>query len=328
MSDKPLVVLTNHLPSAVQKEMESNWNLIQVEGGGRNLLQVLADNPSVRGLIAFLSEPVGREELAAAPDLMILANYAVGYNNIDVAAAMERGVWVTHTPDVLTDATADQTLALLLAVARRVVEGDRLMRRGGFRGWASDLMLGRELSGTVMGIVGMGRIGTAVARRAEAFGMRVVYHSRSRKHDLEAARGYTYMSFDELIKNSDVVSLHLPYSPELHHLVNERTLASMRSGAILINVARGPLVDESALARSLAYRSIGGAGLDVYEFEPRVNSLLTTLDNVVLAPHTGSATHRARTRMARMVEESISAALGGTLPPHLVPEWRSREEVR
>jgi len=324
MTEKPVVILTHHLLPAVQLDMESRWDLVQVEGGAKNLTQVLCAHPQARGLISFLSENVSRDVLSAGPKLEIVANYAVGYNNIDVAAALEKGIWVTHTPDVLTAATADLAMALLLSVARRIVEGDRLVRSGGFSGWASDLMLGRELTGAVMGIVGMGRIGTAVAQRAEAFGMQVVYFSRRRRPELEAERGYRFLEFAELVKVADVVSLHLPYSPEVHHLVDASVLASMQKKSILINVARGPLVDEAALARCLAERGIAGAGLDVYEHEPRVNAQLTTLENAVLAPHAGSATHTTRTRMARMVEESVSGALDGRRPPHLVPEWRKR----
>ncbi|MBN1197020.1 MAG: D-glycerate dehydrogenase [Candidatus Aminicenantes bacterium] len=325
MTDKPVVVLTHHLLPEVQRDMESRWNLIQVEGGKLNLAEVLSARPEARALISFLSEPVTREVLKCTPNLEIIANYAVGYNNIDVEAAIENGIWVTHTPDVLTAATADQTMALLLAVARRVVEGDRLVRAGGFDGWASDLMLGRELNGAIMGIVGMGRIGSAVAARAEAFGMRVIYHSRSRKPLLEKERGYRFVEFDDLVESADILSLHLPYSPRVHHLIDQSVLARMKPDAFLINVARGPLVDEAALARCLKEGCIGGAGLDVYEHEPRVNPLLTTLGNVVLAPHSGSATGHTRMQMGRMVENSVVAALAGKRPPHLVLEWRERK---
>lgn len=324
MMHKPVVVLTHHLLPDVQRDMASRWNLIQVEGGESDLSGVLAVHPDARALISFLSEPVTRQVLENGPGLKIIANYAVGYNNIDVQAAMQRGIWVTHTPDVLTAATADQTMALLLAVARRVVEGDRLVRSGGFHGWASDLMLGRELNGAVMGIVGMGRIGTAVAARAEAFGMRIIYSSRSRKPALENERDYRFVEFSELVENADVISLHLPYSKAVHHLVNRDVLKRMKADAILINVARGALVDEAALADCLRKKCIGGAGLDVYEHEPQVNPLLCSLHNVVLAPHTGSATHYARDRMGRMVEESVAAVLAGERPPYLVREWRDR----
>ncbi|HDP95532.1 MAG TPA: D-glycerate dehydrogenase [Candidatus Aminicenantes bacterium] len=325
MTHKPVVVLTHHLLPAVQRDLESRWNLILVEGGERNLTQVLPVHHEARGLISFLSEPITLEVIKSAPNLEIIANYAVGYNNIDVEAAIEKGIWVTHTPDVLTAATADQTMALLLAVARRVVEGDRLVRAGGFDGWASDLMLGRELSGAILGIVGMGRIGTAVAQRAQAFGMRVIYHSRSRKPELEKERGYRFVQFAELAESADIISLHLPYSSKVHHLIDQSVLARMKPDAMLINVARGPLVDEAALARRLQEGGIGGAGLDVYEHEPHVNPLLKTLDNVVLAPHSGSATVHTRTQMGRMVEDSVVAALAGNRPPHLVAEWRQRE---
>ena len=322
MPSESLVVLTRHLPSEVQKRMEKHWDLILVEGGKYSLIETLERNPGTRALISFLSDPIHREVLDRCPLLQIVANYAVGYNNIDVETALERKIWVTHTPDVLTEATADHTMALMLAVSRRIVEGDRFVRSGKFSGWASDLMLGRELSGSVLGVIGMGRIGEAVSRRASAFGMRVVYHSRNRKPELERKFGYVFRTFPELLRESDVISLHLPYSKDLHHLIDADEFSLMKPDAILLNVARGPLVNEALLARMLAGKRIAGAGLDVYEEEPRVHPDLLLLDNVVLAPHTGSATRTARTRMAEMVEESVTRALSGERPGNLIPQWR------
>ena len=236
-----------------------------------------------------------------APQLKIVANVAVGYDNIDVPAVKARGVIVTNTPDVLTEATAELTWALLLSLSRRVAEGDRLIRRGGWTGWALDFMLGTELRGKQLGIVGRGRIGRAVAAKASAFGMTAVFA----KHD---------MSLDELLVSSDVISLHTPGGPETRHIINRRTLARMKRTALLVNTARGSVVDEDALVWALNERLISGAALDVYEREPSVHPGLLTLENVVLAPHLGSATRETRTAMADLAVRNVIAVLSGQPP--------------
>ena len=254
-----------------------------------------------QGLICLLTDRVDGAVVDAAPRLKVVANVAVGYDNIDVAAVKARGVVVTNTPDVLTEATAELTWALLLSLARRVGEGERLIRRGAWTGWALDFMLGTELRGKQLGIIGRGRIGRAVAAKAPAFGMTAVFA----KHD---------MSLDELLVSSDVISLHTPGGPATRHLINRRTLARMKRTALLVNTARGSVVDEDALVWALNEHLISGAALDVYENEPSVHPGLLTMENVVLAPHLGSATRETRTAMADLAVRNVIAVLSGHPP--------------
>jgi glyoxylate reductase len=248
---------------------------------------------------------------AAGPPLRIVANIAMGFDNIDTDAARARGVVVTNTPGVLTEAVAQLTWALLLAATRRVAEGDRLVRRGAWAGWALDLLPGMELTGKLLGIVGAGRIGRAVAAKAQAFGMRVVFATRSAKDQVD---GHPVISFDELLVSSDVVSLHLPLTPETRYLINRRTLARMRRSAFLINTSRGALIDEDALIWALEERLIAGAALDVYAHEPDVPAGLVALEHVVLAPHIGSATRETRAAMAELAARNVAAVLRGQPP--------------
>jgi glyoxylate reductase len=263
----------------------------------------------------MVSDSIDRGVIDAAPMLKIVANVAVGYDNVDVAAAVERGVVVTNTPGVLDDATADLTLALLLATARRLVEGDRLVRSGRPWTWGMHFMLGSDLRGKRLGIVGLGGIGARVAERARAFGMEIAYHSR-RPAPAEVAErlGAERTALEQLLASSDVVSLHCPLTPETRHLIGAAELERMKPGAILLNAARGPLVDEAALAAALAAGEIAAAGLDVYEHEPRVEPALLGLDNVVLAPHLGSATVETRTAMAELAARNAISVLGGQGP--------------
>jgi len=253
------------------------------------------------------TDTVDAEVMDAGP-LRVISNHAVGVDNIDLDAARERGIVVTNTPGVLTEATADLAMALLLATARRVVEGDRLMREGRFEGWGPTVLRGADLWGARLGIVGMGRIGSAVARRAEAFGVEIVHHSRSGG-----------LALSELVETADFISLHCPLTAVTRHLIGEVELRSMKETAILINTARGAVVDEAALARALSGGWIAGAGLDVYADEPRPHPGLVGLDNVVLLPHLGSATWRTRQRMAELAARNLIAALRGEEPPHPVP---------
>jgi glyoxylate reductase len=270
----------------------------------------------VRGkaaLISVLTDRVDRAVLEAGTDLRVVANIAVGVNNIDLAAASERGIVVTNTPDVLTEASADFTWALILGITRRLGEGERLVRRGDWKGWALDFMPGSELRGKQLGIVGFGRIGRAVAQRAGAFGMRVAYSSRTIREDAAAQP----MPLDRLLSTSDVVSLHVPLTPETHHLIDQPALARMKRSAYLINTSRGPVIDEAALAWALRERLISGAALDVYEREPEVHADLLKLENVVLAPHLASATVETRTAMADLAVRNVLAVLAGQ--PALTP---------
>ena len=263
------------------------------------------------GLLALLTERVDEELLDAAPSLRVVSNHAVGVDNVDVAACTARGVWVTNTPDAVTESTADLTWALILAVARRVGEGERLLRAGRFKAWTPTLLLGLELRGATLGIVGLGRIGEAVARRARGFGMHVL-HTTSRGG----------LPLEDLLAQSDVVTLHCPLTPATRHLVDARRLAQMKRGAILINTARGPVVDESALALALESGHLGGAGLDVFENEPLVHPGLIGREDVVLLPHLGSATHATREQMATMALTDAARVLRGELPQYPVNEVR------
>ncbi len=261
------------------------------------------------GIIALLSDSIDKEIIDVAPQLKIIANYAVGYNNIDVAYATKRGIWVSNTPDVLTAATADLAWALLMAVSKRIVEADAYVRAGKFKGWAPELFLGHDVSGKTLGIIGAGRIGQAVGRRARGFEMTILYHSGSRKPEFERQNGAQYVSLDELLARSDFVSLHCPLTKKTRHLLNAPRLKSMKTGSILINTARGAVVDEAALVRALKQGPLAGAGLDVYEHEPQIHQELLTLKNVVLLPHIGSATVETRNEMARMAARNVISVL-------------------
>lgn len=270
-------------------------------------------------LYCMLTNPIDGEVLAAAPNLKIVANVAVGYNNVKVDEATRRGVIVTNTPGVLTDTTADFAWALLMAAARRVVEGDRFLRAGKFHGWGPLMMVGQDVYGKTLGIIGFGRIGRTVAKRATGFDMQVLYHDRYLA-DPETERHLNARSveIDELLSESDYVSLHTDYNPETHHLIGAPQLQQMKRTAYLINTSRGPIVDEAALAQALKDGTIAGAALDVFEHEPEVDPALLALENVVLVPHIASASLDTRTAMANMAADNIIAAFQGELPPNCV----------
>jgi glyoxylate reductase len=310
---KPRVFVTYRIPEAGLRLLREQAELIvNEEDRFLNEEEIISRARDAEALITLLQDPITARVIEALPRLKIIANYAVGYNNIDVEAATRRGVVVTHTPDVLTDATADLTMALILAVARQVVAADRFVREGRFTGWKPELWLGMELRGKTIGIVGMGRIGYAVARRAVAFGMEVIYHNRRPANPtLAYLVGARYVSLQELLEQADVVSLHCPLTPQTRHLIDRHALERMKPTAILINTARGPVVDEAALAEALRQGRLAGAGLDVFEEEPRVHPDLLSLPNVVLTPHIGSATREAREQMAIMCAQSVIAALSG-----------------
>jgi glyoxylate reductase len=270
----------------------------------------------VDGLVCMLTDRIDAALLAGAPRLHAVANRAVGYDNIDLRTAAARGIVVTNTPDVLTETSADLAFALILAAARRVCEGDRLIRAGRWRGWSPDLLLGRDVHGATLGIVGLGRIGAAVARRARGFGMRILYHQR--RAIPRPPAGATRVSLARLLAGSDIVSLHVPLTTATHHLIGSRELAHMRRGAILVNTSRGAVVDETALIRALASRRLAAAGLDVFAREPRVPAALRALPNVVLTPHVASATTATRARMALVAAQNLAAVLAGRRPPNVV----------
>jgi glyoxylate reductase len=271
------------------------------------------------GLLCLLTDKIDAEVMdAAGPDLKVISNYAVGYDNIDVDEATKRGIAVTNTPGVLTETTADLTWAILMAVARRIVEADNFLRTGQWRGWAPSLMLGHDVYGKTLGIVGLGRIGRAVAKRARGFDMRVLYYDVKRDEQAEREVGVIYTSLESLLKESDFVSIHAPLTEKTRHLIGEKELRLMKPTAFLVNAARGPLVDEAALIRALKEKWIAGAALDVFEKEPYVPPELIQMKNVVLVPHIGSASVETRSKMAMMAVENLLAVLEGKIPPNLV----------
>jgi glyoxylate reductase len=311
------IYLLHNLPGAAMAMLRELGD-VEIAPPGAN---AAAWHQGIRGADALVSLLTDRVDAAlmdaGAPSLKVIGQVAVGYDNIDVAAARARGIVVTHTPGVLTESVAEFTWALIFAITRRLVEGDRLLRRGEWKGWALDFLPGMELSGKQLGIVGAGRIGRAVARRAAAFGVKPVFASKIGTS--APVDGHPVMSFDELLVSSDIVSLHVPFTPATRHLVDRRVLARMRRSAFLINTARGPVVDEAALTWALGERLIAGAALDVYEREPEVHPGLLALENVVLAPHLGSATRETRTAMAELAARNVAAVLRGEPPITAVP---------
>ncbi|MFC1833480.1 2-hydroxyacid dehydrogenase [Thermodesulfobacteriota bacterium] len=278
------------------------------------LLEKIGDKD---GLLCTITDKIDDELLERASDLKMIANAAVGYDHIDLDAAGKRGIWVSNTPGVLTDATADLTFALLLASARRIVEGDRVTREGRFRFWAPMNFLGLEVTGKTLGIVGLGLIGKAVAKRARGFDMNVLYHSRNRLPEADEAQlGVRYVGLSDLLADADFVSLHVNLTEQTRHLIGREQLRQMKPTAFLINASRGPVVNEKDLVEALREKRIAGAGLDVYEHEPELTPGLADLHNAVLLPHMGSATHETRAAMARLAAENLLAGLLGKTPPN------------
>lgn len=270
------------------------------------------------GLLCLLTDTIDEDVIKSEPNLKMIASYAVGYDNIDVKAATERGIPVSNTPSVLTDTTAEMAWALLFSVARRIVEADSFTRAGKFGGWGPMLMLGQDVNNKTLGIIGAGRIGTAFALKSKGFSMKVLYADGKTNSTLEKELGAKKVEFNELLKQSDYISLHVPLLPSTHHLIGEKELQMMKKTAILINTSRGPVVDEKALVKALKEKWIFGAGLDVYEHEPEVTEGLKKLNNVVLQPHAASATFETRSKMAIMAAENMIAGLKGEIPPNCV----------
>jgi glyoxylate reductase len=311
----PSILITRRLPSSVIAKLSAVADVDVYTGEAAiPAAELRARVAGKDALVSLLTDAVDRSVIDAAPALKAIANVAVGYNNIDVTYARARGIVVTNTPDVLTESVADFTWAMILAITRRLSEGERLVRRGEWKGWALDLLLGMELRGKQLGLVGLGRIGRAVAARAGAFGMRVAYTSRT-----EAAGVGEAMQLDRLLLTSDVVSLHVPLTPETTHLIDKRALTRMKRSAYLINTARGPVVDEAALAWALQHHLLAGAALDVYEHEPAIHPELLSLENVLLVPHLGSGTTETRTAMADLAADNVLAVLDGRAPLTPVP---------
>ena len=316
---RPILYLSRLLPDPVMAIVRERFQLVQYPHDALPAPSALREGLcQADAAIVTLGDRIDAETIHAATRLKILANYAVGHNNIDLAAARQRGLTVTNTPDVLTDATADLTWALLLATARRVVEGDALIRSGRWTGWSPTQLLGADVSGKTLGIIGMGRIGQAVARRAVGFRMPVRYHTRQPLATSSLSREWEHRSLRDLLGEADVVTIHVPLTPATQHLIGARELAWMRPTAYLINTARGPIIDEWALADALKLGIIAGAGLDVYGREPAIHSAMAQLKQVVLLPHLGSATLHARVQMGLVCLENIHAVLDGRPAPNHV----------
>ncbi|MHC8606218.1 2-hydroxyacid dehydrogenase [Paenarthrobacter ureafaciens] len=312
------VVVTGRIPDTALENLRAKHDVIAWESEGSiSREELLRRVAGADAIVSLLTERVDAELLdAAGPQLKVVSNVAVGYDNIDVPACTERGIIATNTPGVLTEATADIAFGLILMATRRLGEGERLIRAGQPWKWGMFFLLGSSLQGKTLGIVGMGGIGIATARRAKAFGMEIAYQSRSEIDPAIADElGARRVELDELLAISDVVSLHCPYGPNTHHLIGAEQLAAMKDTAYLVNTARGPIIDEAALALALREKQIAGAGLDVFEQEPKVHPWLLELENVALVPHLGSATVETRTAMAVLAASNTLAVLGGEQPP-------------
>jgi lactate dehydrogenase-like 2-hydroxyacid dehydrogenase len=317
---EPRVLISQPIPSAGLDLLQREGVVFDLNRDERVLPreELVSRLQGKEWLLCLLTDKIDAEVVSAAPGLKGIANCAAGYDNIDVGAATERGIAVSNTPGVLTETTADLAWALILSVARRILEADRFTRAGLFKGWGISLMLGADVHGKTLGIVGAGRIGTAVALRARGFGMKVLYCSPRSNVVLERELGAMRVDLDRLLQEADFVSLHVPLTPRTRHLVGERELALMKGSAFLINTSRGAAVDEAALVRALREKRIAGAGLDVYEGEPRLCEGLRDMDNAVLLPHVGSASFETRSRMAEMAAENLVAMVRGERPPNCV----------
>jgi glyoxylate reductase len=331
---RPSILVTQKVPQAAYPLLEAVGDVEanMEEGSIWSHTELLQRVPGHDYLYCLITDTIDATLLAACaavtPRLKLVANMAVGYNNIDVAAATRLGIAVTNTPGVLSETTADLAFGLLLATARRINESERYLRAGKFTGWGPQLFCGAEVHHATLGLIGVGRIGKVMARRASGFDMPVLYYAR---HQLstaeEAPYRLTYVPLDEVLQQSDFISIHVPYTSETHHLIGEREFSLMKPTAMLINTARGPIVDEKALVQALQRGKIAGAGLDVFEHEPGIEPALLTMENVVLLPHIGSASLKTRTLMATTASENIRAHIQGHQPPNIVnPEVLHREQ--
>ena len=318
--EKQRVVITRKVPEPLSEILRVQFDVTMHES--TTPLEPDKLKQFVKGAHAIVSIADDKitEDLfeAAGPQLKIVAQYAVGYDNIELEAAIKPHIWVTHTPGAENSAVAELTFGLALALLRGIVQGDHLVRSGQFHHWDAYTLLGAELDRSTLGIIGLGQIGSAVAERAKGFDMRVIYFDVLRKYKLEEAIGVEYVELDDLFRQSDLVTLHVPLTQQTHHLVNHERLALMKPSARLLNLCRGPVVDEAALVKALQNHRIAGAALDVYEHEPKLTPGLSDLDNVILTPHLGSSTRPARDAMARMVAMSVVEALNGKTPVNRV----------
>jgi glyoxylate reductase len=321
---KPFVIVTRKLPDVIEtRMMELFETRLNRDDKPMTQAELVEAAKAADVLVPTVTDRIDKSVLTqAGPRLKLIASFGTGVDHIDLATARERAIAVTNTPGVLTEDTADMTMALILAVARRLTEGERLLRTGKWEGWGPTFMLGHRIWGKRLGIIGMGRIGTALARRARGFGLSIHYHNRRRVHpDLEAGLEATYWeSLDQMLAHMDIISINCPHTPATFHLVSARRLKLIRAHAYIVNTSRGEVIDENALARMLASREIGGAGLDVFEHEPAVNPKLLDLPNVVLLPHMGSATIEGRIDMGEKVIINIKTFADGHRPPDRVLE--------
>jgi glyoxylate reductase len=317
---KPKALLTHRLFPEVLGFLQKNLDFeICPEREAPMKADIISRLGDKEGLLCLLTDDIGRDVIETGPRLRIIANCAVGYNNIDIACAREKGILVTNTPGVLTETTAELTWALILAVARNVPQADRFVRGNAFAGWKMDLLLGQDIRGKRLGIIGLGRIGRAVARMAAGFGLKIVYYDLHRpSHEEETILRASFLPLDDLLRTADIVSIHASMTPDAYHLLSAEKIRLMKKQAFLVNVARGPIVDERALAEALEEKRIWGAGLDVYEREPEIEKKLLSLDNVVLLPHLGSATFETRLRMAMTAAKNLVQGLSGERPDNLV----------
>lgn len=313
------VLVTRQIPNAGIELLEEFCDLdINKEDRPLTKEELMDKVKDKDGVLSLLNDSIDKDVIEAAKNCKIFANYAVGFNNIDLKLAKEKNILVTNTPGVLTDATADLAWALLFSCARRIPESDVYVRENKFKSWSPTLLLGMEITGKTLGIIGAGRIGQNFAKKAKAFNMNILYTSRTPKNDFEAETGATYVDKETLLKESDFIALHVPLTDDTYHLIGEKELKIMKNNAILINTSRGPVIDEKALVKALKERWIWSAGLDVYENEPVLEEGLMNLSNVVLLPHIGSATEETRDRMAIMAATNLLQGLRGETPTNLV----------
>lgn len=317
---QPLIYITSEIPEKGLEILKKEFE-IKTNNSGKSLSknELIAEAKEADAILPLLSDEIDGQVMDELENLKVIANYAVGYNNIDVQAATKRNIIVTNTPDVLTETTADLTWGLLLAVARRIVETDKILRNGNFEGWAPKVLLGKEVNNKTLGIIGLGRIGKAVAKRAQGFNMKVLYNKRNRlDKKTEEKLDVEYRDFENILKEADYISINTPLNKSTYHLFGAKEFSLMKNDGILINTGRGPIIDEKKLVKALGNEEIGGAGLDVYENEPEVEEGLLKFENVVLTPHIGSATYQARNKMAELAAKGAVAGYKRENIPNIV----------
>lgn len=317
---KPKVFVTRLIAEKALELIKSECQMeINPEDRALTKQEIINGVQGKDGLLCLLTDTIDAEIMDASPKLKIIANMAVGFNNIDVKAATERKIAVTNTPGVLTETTADLAWALIMATARRIAEADKFTREGKFNGWGPMMMLGADVHGKILGIIGFGRIGKAVAKRALGFDMHIIYYDTQEVNaEIIPGRKALYLPLSLVISHADFISIHVPLTKETHHFIGEKEFRLMKETAYLINTSRGPIVDEKALVKTLKEKKIAGAGLDVYEEEPKIHPELLKLDNAILLPHIGSASVETRTKMAIMAAENLLASLKGQTPPNII----------